>query len=278
MATKNAAEGIAGVVRTYELVDRIRLGRDFSVRDDQFDFSLLLDAARMARAKHLRLTLLDTGRFGFIELEWLMSEGVRLCTSDEARPRPAELLRLLEAGRRGRVRAAYLQRGPLLAAPADGAMSISDLQELGRAGLDVHVSDLDEPRDLAALGEIVRFVRAGGGLFVFYRHGRPDETLVALAGQGGWSHLTDRTVDEAADLETLLAWAHAAKSAKAGAVLHLERGLTLETLQTLQTAGAYLIFKTPPSDRSSRFRPLEAVARRRRLPSRAFYLDTTLLP
>jgi len=254
------------------------LGRDFAVRDDQFDFSILLDAARMARAKGLTLTLLDTGRFGFVELEWLVTEGVRLCTSDEARPRPEEILRLLEAGRRGRVRATYLQRGPLLDAPAAGAMSVPDLQELGREGLDVHISDLDEPRNLEALGEIVPFVRAGRGFFVFYRHGRPDEALVTLARRGGWSHLTDRPLDIGGDEEMLLAWARAAKAGGAGAVLHVERGLPLETLQALQASGVYLLFKTPPSDRLSRFRPLEAAARRRKLPRRAFYLDTSLLP
>ena len=278
MTEKSVDEGLAGVVRTYELLDRLRLGRDFAVRDDQFDFSLLLDAARVSRAKRLTLTLLDTGRFGFVELEWLLAEGVRLCTSDEARPRPAELLRLLEAARRGRVRIAHLQRGPLPEEPAAGAMSIPDLQELGRAGLDVHVSDLGGPRDLAVLGEVVPFVRAGGGLFVFYRHGRPDEALVALAGRGGWSHLTDRHLDIASDAEILLAWARAAKAGGAGAVLHVERGLPLETLQALQASGAYLLLKTPPSDRLSRLRPLEAAARRRRLPPRAFYLDATLLP
>jgi len=157
-------------------------------------------------------------------------------------------------------------------------MTGPDLQELGREGLDVHVSDLDQPRDLAGLGEIVPFVRAGGGFFVFYRHGRPDEELVALAGRGAWSHLTDRPLDIAADEATLLAWARAAKAGGSGAVLHVERGLPLETLQALQASGVYLLFKTPPSDRLSRLRPLEAAARRRRLPPRAFYLDATLLP
>jgi len=278
MTTKSAAEGVAAVVRTYELLDRLRLGRDFAVRDDQLDFSVLLDAARIARDKHVCLTLLDTGRFGFVELEWLMTEGVRLCTSDEARPRPEELRQLLEAGRRGRVRAAYLQRGRLFPDRSEGAMSVPDLQDLGRAGLDVHVSNLDERRDLAALAEIVPFVRQGGGFFVYYDHGRPEDGLVALAARGAWSHLVDRAVDEAADGEMLVGWARAAKSGRAGAVLHVERGLTLETLQALQAAGATLIFKTPPGDRLSRFRPLEVAARRRKLPPRAFYLDATLLP
>jgi hypothetical protein len=276
MTAKNAAEGITGVVRTYELLDRIRLGRDFAVRDDQLDFSLFLDAARIARVKRIRLTLLDTGRFGFVELEWLLAEGVRLCTSDEARPR-----RRSSSACWGRPPNAS-SRLPAARSPprgrAEGTMSVPDLQELGQAGLDVHVSNLDEPRDLAALAEVVPFVREGGGFFVYYHHGRVEDGLVALAVCGAWSHLVDRPLDEAADGETLLAWARAAKGGGAGAVLHVERGLTLETLQRLQAAGAYLIFKTPPSDRLSRLRPLEAAARRRKLPPRAFYLDTTLLP
>ena len=54
-------KGIAGVVKTYELLDRVRTRQDLVIRDDQFDYEPLLDAARYAARRRIRLSLLDTG-------------------------------------------------------------------------------------------------------------------------------------------------------------------------------------------------------------------------
>src|SRR4030042_1007217 len=83
-------KGIAGVVKTYELLDRVRTRQDLIIRDDQFDYEALLDAARYTRRRRIRVSLLDTGRIGLTELEALVREGVRVLTSDEARPRADE--------------------------------------------------------------------------------------------------------------------------------------------------------------------------------------------
>jgi hypothetical protein len=101
MSEKTIVEGVAGVVRTYELMDRVRTRRDLVIRDDQFDYEALLDAVGYARRRRIRLSLLDTGRFGLAEVEALGRGGARLLTSDEARPRADEGEVLLDACRKG---------------------------------------------------------------------------------------------------------------------------------------------------------------------------------
>ncbi|MCU0244425.1 MAG: hypothetical protein MUE80_06720, partial [Acidobacteria bacterium] len=87
MSEKSIIDGIGGVVRTYELMDRVRTRQDLVIRDDQFDHEALLDAARYAGRRRIRLSLLDTGRFDLVRLEALAEAGSRVLTSDEARPR-----------------------------------------------------------------------------------------------------------------------------------------------------------------------------------------------
>jgi hypothetical protein len=62
-------KGITGVVRTYELMDRVRTRQDLVIRDDQFDFPALLEAARYAGRRRIRMSLLDTGRFGLEDVD-----------------------------------------------------------------------------------------------------------------------------------------------------------------------------------------------------------------
>ncbi|MBN2265403.1 MAG: hypothetical protein JW775_06265, partial [Candidatus Aminicenantes bacterium] len=75
MSEKTIEEGVAGVLRTYELLDRVRTRQDLVIRDDQFDLTALLDAARYAARRRIRLSLLDTGRFGLDEVESLARAG-----------------------------------------------------------------------------------------------------------------------------------------------------------------------------------------------------------
>ena len=60
MSEKSIVDGIGGVVRTYELMDRVRTRQDLVIRDDQFDFEALADAVRYAARRRIRLSLLDT--------------------------------------------------------------------------------------------------------------------------------------------------------------------------------------------------------------------------
>lgn len=257
----------------YALVDRIGRGRDFAVRDDQHDFTALVDAAELARGRGVRLSLIDTGRFSVAELEWLAETGARLLTSDETRPLAADLERLAAAGRRSGAVPAVLVRGAALA----GGAAAGDLAALAALGLDLHASNRDAARDLGVLGDLAAGARRGRNYFVYYHHGRFAPELAGLARRGAWLHLSDRAFDLPAEAERIPELARAAKSGRARLVVRVERGLEPETFAAAFAAGARLLVGSPADDPASPLRPLERRAARRRLPPRAFYIDATFL-
>ena len=271
-------KGIEDVVKTYELLDRIRLGRDLVIRDDQFEPEALLDAARFARSKGIRLSLLDTGRFEPSGLEWLVRERARFYTSDEARPREPELARLLKACRSARTFLAYFLNGPLQTQPATGSVSLEALKGLTSAGMDLHISNRAHARDSGALAELAENAAAGRSYFVYYHPGPLAAELAGLAAAGAWIHFPDRSLNAEDAVGLALEIARSACQAGSRAAVYVETGLSLPVLEGLFSAGAAVLFRTPPGDRESRLRPFEQKARKRELPARAFYLSTMFLP
>lgn len=278
MSEKTIVEGVAGVVRTYELMDRVRTRRDLVIRDDQFDYEALLDAVGYARRRRIRLSLLDTGRFGLAEVEALARGGARLLTSDEARPRADEWEVLLDACRKGGTHLSVFWAGPLPEARAASGPTFQALEDLLAAGLDFHISDRAHPRDAAALAGLAAAARKGRGYFVVYHVGPLADDLAAPAGQRAWVHFGDEGLAEGPGADRAVGIAAAASRAGSRAVVHIERGLPLELLEALWGAGAALVFLTPPSDESSLLRLFERKALRRKLPARAFHLSTAFLP
>jgi hypothetical protein len=270
--------GIADVVRTYELLDRVRLGRDIVIRDDQFEREAVLDAARAAREKGIRVSLVDTGRFEASDLEWLIREKVRFCTSDETRTNEAELARILKACRASKSFLAYFLNGALDPADAAGRMSLAALKGLADSGMDIHISNRLHARDFAILAGLAESVKGGRGYFVYYHHGPLTADMTELASRGAWVHFSDRSLESGAPAELSLAIVRAARAAGARAAIYVRGGLPLPFLESLFEAGAVLFFQTPPSDRGSLQKPVERKALRRRLPARAFYLSTALIP
>ncbi len=271
-------KGIAGVVKTYELLDRVRTRQDLVIRDDQFGYEALLDAARYARRRRIMLSLLDTGRIGLTELEALVREGVRVLTSEEARPRADEWEILLEARRAVKAVVSVFWQGPLPGADPVAGISRQALEDLLARGMDFHVSNLSVPRDPAALAELVAVSKSGRGYFVYYHHGPLAAELAKPAGRGAWVHLTDAGSAEETWAGLAAGIVRAAAAAGVRAVVRVERGLPIEVLEELWAAGAALLFRTPPSDDRSPLRPVERRAARRKLPPRAFHLSTAFLP
>jgi hypothetical protein len=267
-------QGIAGVVRTYELMDRVRTRQDLVIRDDQFDYEALLDAVRYAGRRRIRLSLLDTGRFGLAEIEGLARGGARILTSDEARPRADEWEVLLAAGREGGTRLSVFWSGPLPSPGAAAGVTAQALEDLLRGGLDFHVSDRTHPRDPERLAALAAAARKGKAYFVLYHIGPLAAGLVDLA----WIHFSDASIPDEAGAALAVELARAAARSGSKAVLHVERGLPLELIEALEKAGAALVFLTPPSDDRSLLRPVELRAQRRKLPARAFHLSTAFLP
>jgi hypothetical protein len=270
--------GIEDIVKTYELLDRVRRGRDVVIRDDQFDREALFDAARAARARRVRISVLDTGRFDPPELERLIRERVRICTSDEARPREAELDWLLVACRKAGAVLSYFQHGPLETEPTVQTLPLPALRALARSGMDIHISNLNAPRDPTVVTDIAEAARKGRAFLAYYHHGPLAAELTGAASQGAWVHVSDRSLDVAGGADFGLEIACAAREAGSRLVLYIERGLPLSVLDSLFNAGAAFLFLSAPCERGSRQWPLEEKARKRSLPFRASYLSPAFLP
>jgi len=271
-------QGIEDVVKTYELLDRVRMGHDIIIRDDQFEREALLDAAGAARSKGIGVSLLDTGRFEASDLEWLILDQVRFYTSDEARPRETELARILKTCRKAKSFLAYFQNGPLERGHGGEGISLAALKGLTSSGMDIHLSNLVHARDFGVLTELAESVREGRGYLAYYHHGPLAADMAELASRGAWIHFSDRSLGGAGLTEIGLGLVRIARAAGSRTSVYVQAGLPLPVLESYFQAGAVLFFQTPPSDRQSLQKPVERKALRRKLPVRAFYLSTAFLP
>lgn len=264
--------------RTYDLLSRAEQGLVITTRDDQNDFTVFLDAARVARRSGGRLRLVDTGRFSVFELEWLAEAGTDLYTSDEARPNRAELGLLAKACARGDAVIAYFHHGILTADSGHTPTSPGFLAEAGREGVDIHLSSRERARDLAGLAEIAHVCKGAGSRLVYYHHGSLAAGLGDLARAAGWIHISDLNLPAGEQGAFLADIAVEAAASGSGLVIHLGKGMAFEAVRDLLEAGAFVLFKTPPADRLSSFRALERRARKRTLDRRACYLYPDFLP
>lgn len=270
--------GIEGVLKTYELLDRVRTRQDLTIRDDQFEFAVFLDAAVYARRRRIPMTVLDTGRFPAGELESLARKGVRICTSDEARPRPEELELLVRACRASRSSLAFLLEAELPAGDGAAPLSARTLEDLVVSGMDLHVSNRARERDPGVLEALAAKSRQGKAFLVYYHHGPLAPELVGPASRGAWVHFSDRGVEDEEAAGLARAVARAAAAAGSRAVVAVERPLAPDVLEGLWDAGAALRFLTPPGEPGSALGAIERKAGRRKIPPRAVYLSDILFP
>ena len=240
--------------------------RTLTLRDDGLDFPGFADAAASCRSRRARLRLIDQGRFSPSELEWLAEAGADIYTSDKAGRTVAELVLIRKAGARGSARTAFFQHGPL------DDMILSGLREIGRAGVDIHLSSSAGPRDLGLLADLAWDCVDAGSTFVYQHHGLLVAERAALSIRGAWIHVSSRSLASAADAELLGVCARAARARGGSVVLHIETRPNPLVLSDLVASGAFLLFKTEISDYRSPLRPFEDAAARRRLPDRAYYL------
>lgn len=271
-------KGLGGVVQVYELLDRVRTRQDLVIRDDQFEFTALIQAAQYADRRRIPLSVLDTGRFSLNDLESLARAGARILTSDEVRPMADEWEILQKACRAAGTHLAVFWNGPLPAAESSSPVSVRSLEDLLGSGLDLHVSNRTRPRDQGALTALAAAARKAKSFVVVYQAGPLAEGLVELAGQRAWIHFADVSIPDGPAAGLAVGIARAAAGSGSRAVVHIERGLEIDLLEELWAAGAALLFVTPPSDDRSRLRPVERRAARRKIPARAYWLSTAILP
>lgn len=240
--------------------------RTLTLRDDRLDFPGFVDAAASCRRRRARFRLIDQGRFSTSELEWLAEAGTGLYTSDKAGRAVADLVLVRKAGARGRALTALFQHGPLNEA------ALTALREIGRAGVDIHLSNLDGPRDWSSLADLAWDCVDASSVFAYQHHGPPAPELEALAGRGAWIHVSSRSLASFSEAGLLAACALSARARGGNVVLHVETPPDPVLLSELAAAGAFLLFRTPRSDYRSPLRPFEEAAALRRLPDRAYYL------
>jgi hypothetical protein len=243
-----------------------------TLRDDRLAFPGFMDAAASCRRRRVRFRLIDQGRLPPSELEWLGEAGADIYTSDRARQNLAEFIRILQATRRGDAAAAFFHHGPFESEERPGLVPFSALREMGRSGMDLHVSNKGFARAASRLDELADDCRRGGAVFVFYHHGPLDAALEPLARQGAWLHLSNRSLSSDEDVRLFLDCVRAARRAQANIVLHVELLMSPSRLSDIFRAGTLVLFKTPPSDYRSPLRPFEDAAKAVRLDPRAYYL------
>lgn len=264
--------------RLYELLSESEKGADVTARDDQYDLSAFLDAARVSRKRGGRFRLVDTGKFSLFQLEWLAKAGADIYTSDEARPSQVEISLLSTTCRQSMAIVAYVHHGELMMNGRGEPTSLAFLMDICRNGAYFHISNRVRKRDFQTLRELAYACGKAGTRLVYYHHGHLDVGMDELIGQNAWVHITDESLRPAGDAAHLLEMIRQRRGTKVNLVLHIEEGLELEILRDYLQAGVHILFKTPPSDYKSAFRRIERLARKRKLDWRAYYLYTTLLP
>lgn len=271
---ENAAQG----ERIFEPLPSFVRGEDITLRDDLYDFSVLLDTVKVARQRGVRFRLIDTGKLDRFQLEWLAEAGADLYTSDEARTDSQELELVNKACRKGKAICAYFHNGPLEAEEESESISYSSLQGLGRDGIYIHLTNRQNERDSLQLNELAFSCQKGGSWLVYYHFGSLEFSLEELARNGAWIHTSEQIFKDAEDKSLIVDNLKAAISAGLRCVLHVEKGLDISLLDDLMRAGAFILFKFSLFDRKSPFRALEKKARRKKPDFRAYYLYPNILP
>lgn len=263
--------------KVFDFLDRARRMGDMTVRDDQAEFPVLLDGARVSRRRRRRFRLVDTGKLSLFELEWLGEAGVDLYTSDDVRSNVDEVDWLIKACTRGKAIVAYFHHGQRNRTPASQA-GHSLAAELGRRGAYLHVSGREEGPGWEELAEIASTCLGAGAWLVYYHHGPFEENLGWLVRAGAWLHLSDKSLASARDVGSLIEAVAENPRRKPRVVVHVEQGLAPRQARDLEEAGVFLLFKTAPSDYRSPLYAIEKRANRERLDFRAYYLYPTFLP
>ena len=251
-------------------------GGALTVRDDLYDETLLLDAARLCRRGGRRFRLVDSGRWDRFRLEWLLEAGADLYTSDEFRTDLEELEWLLKAAGKGRSILAYFVHGPVPEGGADGESAPKPLFQLGRSGAYLHVSNREQKRGPDVLLSLAEECEAGGSHLVAYHHGPFGPEMAELAGANLWLHLDERSLAES-DARELFLDVLNSKGSRAHFVLFSEGKSEALWLKEVLAAGVYVRFHRKQFDYRSPYRPLEKAASRKKLPHTAYFLYPTFL-
>lgn len=257
----------------FKLIDRIEQSAEVVVRDDQYDFFWLEEAARRSCREGKRFSLIDTGVFPQEKVEWLAEAGADIYSSDNAQRDFTQLAFIAQAAKRGRRILAYFYRGALISDDSEAA--IQNLCNLGARGAFIHLANRKK-EELALLTNLGVECHRGGSWLVYYHQGPLEEELASLADTGAWLHLSSQQIKEE-DTRFLLELVKLSQSHGGNVVLYVENELSVIFLRDMIKAKAFLIFPQQLYDYRSPYRPFQDLARQMKLDFRAYYLYPRLL-
>lgn len=268
---KNMQES-AEAEKSFSFLSSIRKGQDITVRDDLFDFQLLLDAAKLSRRMGISFRVVDSGSLETVQIEWLAAEGAIVYTSDDAK-REVDSLRLInKACQRGKSFLACFHNGPLNKESESAVDDWESLAGLGDEGAFVFLSNRKYEREAIELVDLADHCRRGGSWLVYYHHGDLQVSLAELARNGAWIHVEDSCLKGNAELSLLLDVIRESHSAGTNCVFHLESEMEYYLLKDIQKAGAVILFKSKLIDYRSPLKSLQEQAAHTKLEARAYYL------
>ncbi len=261
--------------RAFELHSWASKGQDVTVRDDQYGFPWLLDSARISRKRGHRFRLVDSGKLGSSQMEWLAEAGADIYTSDKARPEAFELDLLIRACRRAGSIVTYFQNGPLEQADGDKEKQpplFSKLLDLARSGLYIHLTNKTEKREFSHLNTLAHACQKGESWLVYYHHGQLESELEELARNRAWIHMSDGSIKGEEDAALLLDIIKSARSAGTNVALHLDKGIENPLLMDVVKSGAFVLFDLTHLEEALPLRGAKG------LDFRAYYLYPHFLP
>ncbi len=261
-----------------DLYSLMQKKQNITVRDDQFDFETILDAVRRFNDKRYRFRLIDTGIFDPSELEWITGQGADLYTSDRIRTNVHDLELINSSSRKANAFVAYFVNGHLESDTVEAPLSFSDLMNLGRSGVYIHLTNRHKAHDLARMALLAYSCRKGGGWLVYYHHGPLLESLIEVGSNGAWIHISDQGLEEEQSQSLMREIILSAQSSGTNLILHWDKGARLSLLEDAVRAGAVVLFKSALFDYKSPIKVLEKGMRRKRLDFKSYYLYPTVLP
>ena len=251
--------------------------QNITIRDDQYDFSTVLDAVRQFRDRRYRFRLIDTGRFDPFELEWIIGHGADLYTSYEIRSHVHDLELFSAASKKSHAVVSCLINDKWETGGEDST-PFSDLLNVGRCGTYLHLTNRQHTRDIQQISRLAYSCVRGGSWLVYYHHGPLEEPLLELGRNGAWIHITDQSLKGEEDRAMIRDIVLSARQAGSNLVLHWDEGQSFSVLDDIVRAGAVVLFKSPLFDYKSPLKDLEKGIRRKRLDFRAYYLHPSVLP
>ena len=256
----------------FKLLDAAAKGQNITVRDDQYDYYWIADAAEMCRKKGFRFRLMDTGRFEKIDLMWLIDSGLDLYTDDQTRKDFTELEELVRKCKKENSIFTYLHTGTFEKEEESESSVFSGLVTIARIGAYIYVSNRNDETELAAVHHLAGCCREGNTRLVYYHHGPIEPIFEDIGGQGAWIHITDKSIDRE-HLELLRDTCQICHSNGGGLIVHLEDEVEYDLVEKLIEVKAHVLFLYAQFDYKSPFRELEKRVRKRKYDFRAYYLQ-----